>query len=298
MGAVTALSRQILEGFFGMDEEALGKKLQLARKRAGLTQQELCQKAGLSYSTLAKIERGAIRSPSVFTVANIAAATSTPLEDLLGSEQQTSSPASSKKRSKTGVRFVFFDVNGTLVRFHQRGFTEAAHDLHVPVDSVETLFWRFNSVAVSGRMSLVDFNHRVSEELGVSGFDWHKYYMENVDAMPGMAELVKWVAENYEIGILSNSFQGFTEELLDKRLIPNIEYKVIVDSCKNACMKPEPKIYAIAQELVAMEPAEILLIDDTRPFLTAADSAGWQVLWFDEDNPEDSITRIKTHLEF
>src|SRR3954470_3338656 len=100
-----------------MDEKTLGKRLQLARKRAGLTQQELCQKAGLSYSTLAKIERGAIRSPSVFTVANIAAATGSPLEDLLnvqGRSQSSPAPVDTKKRSKTGVRFVFFDVNGTL----------------------------------------------------------------------------------------------------------------------------------------------------------------------------------------
>ena len=66
-----------------MDEKALGKRLQLARRRAGLTQQELCQVASLSYSTLAKIERGAIKSPSVFTVASIASATGTDIETLL-----------------------------------------------------------------------------------------------------------------------------------------------------------------------------------------------------------------------
>src|SRR5213596_2903871 len=96
------------------DEKALGKRLQEARQAAGLTQQELCQKAGLSYSTLAKIERGAIRSPSVFTVAAIAAATNTPLEDLLGVQGGAAQPPTlpAKKRSKTGVRFVYFDVNG------------------------------------------------------------------------------------------------------------------------------------------------------------------------------------------
>src|ERR1700704_2189560 len=114
-----------VSGCFTMDERTLGKKLQLARKRAGLTQQELCQKAGLSYSTLAKIERGAIRTPSVFTVAHIAAATNTPLEDLLELSNfsvGSPAPANPKKRSKTGVRYVFFDVNGTLVRYYQRGF--------------------------------------------------------------------------------------------------------------------------------------------------------------------------------
>ncbi|MBI2009377.1 HAD-IA family hydrolase [Candidatus Saccharibacteria bacterium] len=282
-----------------MNERALGKRLQLARKRAGLTQQQLCQKAGLSYSTLAKIERGAIRSPSVFTVANIATVTGTTLEDLLGVEQVNSpAPTSAKKRSKTGVRFVYFDVNGTLVRFYQRGFTDASQELGVPADIIETLFWRHNDTACSGRMSLDEFNKTISEELGVKGFNWHKYYMDNVQAMPGMEELLLWTAEHYEIGILSNNAPGFIEELKQKSLIPDMDFKVVVDSCKIGAVKPEAKIYEVAQELAAMEPNEIMLVDDTRPFLTAADRIGWQVLWFDEENPEDSITRIKQHLEF
>src|SRR5690554_1245969 len=55
-----------------MDEKGLGKRLQLARQSAGLTQQALCHKAELSYSTLTKIERGAIKAPSIFTIQNIA----------------------------------------------------------------------------------------------------------------------------------------------------------------------------------------------------------------------------------
>lgn len=282
-------------------ETELGKKLQLARKRAGLTQQQLCQKAGLSYSTLAKIERGAIRSPSVFTVAHIASATGTPLEDLLDLETKSAdSPAllDAKKRSKTGIRFVYFDVNGTLVRFYQRAFTEVARDLGVAGDVVENLFWRHNDELNSGHCSLEDFNNRLSKELGATGFDWHKYYMENVQAMPGMDELLKWVAEYYEIGILSNSAPGFIDELKQKGLIPDVQFKTIVDSCKIGAVKPQAKIYEVGQELAAMEANEILLVDDTRPFLTSADRIGWQVLWFDEEDPEGSIKKIRHHLEF
>src|SRR5437762_10472984 len=144
-----------------MDERALGRRLQLARRRAGLTQQELCQKAGLSYSTLAKIERGAIRSPSVFTVASIAGVTGTPLEDLLdvrSKSLKSPAPAKPKKRSKTGVRFVYVDVNGTLVRFFHRAFTEIARLADKPTDIVETMYWRHNSAVESGQMSLEDFN--------------------------------------------------------------------------------------------------------------------------------------------
>ena len=67
-----------------MDEKGLGKRLQGARRAAGLTQQELCHKAGLSYSTLTKIERGAIKAPSIFTIQSIAGALETTLDELLG----------------------------------------------------------------------------------------------------------------------------------------------------------------------------------------------------------------------
>jgi HAD superfamily hydrolase (TIGR01509 family) len=284
-----------------MDEKALGKRLQLARKRAGLTQQELCQKAGLSYSTLAKIERGAIRSPSVFTVANIAAATGTPLENLLdivGRSPTSPAPVDTKKRSKTGVRFVYFDVHGTLVRYYQRAFTDAGEVLGIPADRIETSFWRHNDDISSAKISFEEFNGAIAKELNVPSFDWHEYYMRNIEPMPGMEELVRWAATNYEIGILSNNMPGFIDELRSKGTIPDVEYKVIIDSSKLGFVKPDPQIYQKSLELAAMEPRELLLIDDTRLFLTAADRGGMQILWFDELHPEDSIARIRENLAF
>jgi putative hydrolase of the HAD superfamily len=284
-----------------MDERALGRRLQLARRRAGLTQQELCQKAGLSYSTLAKIERGAIRSPSVFTVASIARATNTPLEDLLDVVgQELNSPALSapKKRSKSGITFVYFDVNGVLVRFYHKAFTEIARQAGRSTDIIETLYWRYNDAAISGQMSIEDFNMALGQEFGIEGFDWAAYYLSNVEQMPNIKELVEWAAEHYEIGLISNTMPGFIEQLKQRKIIPDVNYKVIVDSSKVGMIKPDPKIYAVAQELAAVEPKEILTIDDSRSNLVAADRAGWHVVWFDEMDPQESVERARTTLEF
>jgi FMN phosphatase YigB (HAD superfamily)/DNA-binding XRE family transcriptional regulator len=284
-----------------MDEKALGGKLQLARKRAGLTQQELCQKAGLSYSTLAKIERGAIKSPSVFTVASIASATGTKIEELLGiSVQENGSPALStpKKRAKSGVTFVFFDINGVCVRFLHKAFTEVARQSGKSVDLVETLFWRYNDAVTIGQMTLEEFNEVLGRELEIENFDWIPYYMNNVEQMPGIEQLVAWAAEHYEVGLLSNIMPGFIDLLIQRRIIPNAKYKVIVDSSKVGALKPTPKIYEIAQQLAAVEPSEILTIDDSRSNLVTADRLGWHVVWFDEIRPEESIERAKQALEF
>jgi transcriptional regulator with XRE-family HTH domain len=284
-----------------MDEKTLGKRLQLARKRAGLTQQELCQKAGLSYSTLAKIERGAIRTPSVFTVAHIAAVTGTPLESLLDTQTITigsPAPANSKKRSKTGIRFVYFDVNGVLVRFFHRAFTEITHDTGARADLAENLFWRNNDELCRGDMSLEQLNAVFAKELNVADFDWKSYYMKSVDQMPDIKEFVDWCADNYQVGLLSNTAPGFLDEMRSSGIIPDITYSAIVDSSKVGAIKPEDKIYEVAQELAAVEANEILLIDNERPNLTAADKHGWQVLSFDDFSPAESINFAKEILAF
>ncbi len=280
-----------------MNEAELGKRLQAARRRAGLTQQELCQQAGMSYSTLAKIERGAIRSPSVFTVAAIAQATNTAIEDLLGVKGTQAPAPSAKKVSKTGIRFVYFDVNGTLVRFYHRAFTQVAHDSGEPIDAVETVFWRHNDAAAVGQISLEQLNAALSKELGTK-VDWHKAFMASVQAMPKMDQLLAWVAEHYELGILSNNLPGFIPDLRRKKLIPDLPYKTVIDSSEVGFIKPNDRIYDLAEKQAGAKGQEILLVDDTRANLTAADRRGWQVLWFDEMEPAKSQSRVKKALEF
>lgn len=283
-----------------MNETLLGKKLQQARQKAGLTQQELCQKAGLSYSTLAKIERGAIKSPSVFTVAAIATATDISLEELLevSVAKTPEAPISQKKRSLNGVSFVYIDVNGVLIRFFHRAFSEIAEEAGVGADMVETLFWRHNDAACRGELNLKDFNALFEQELGIAGFDWKKYYMASVDPMPHIDELAGWIAEHYQVGLLTNSMPGFVRELLDSGRIPNLPYSVIIDSSEVGAVKPEPAIYELAQAKAGVEPNEILLIDDGRTNLMAADRLGWHVLWFDDFRPEESLERARQALAF
>src|ERR1700678_160680 len=119
-----------------MDEQGLGKRLQTARQAAGLTQQQLCHQANLSFSTLTKIERGAIKSPSIFTIQSIAAALGVGLDELIG-PSGPASPTRKLQKTKSGVSFVYFDVNGCLVYFYQRAFAKLATATGVRSDIVE-----------------------------------------------------------------------------------------------------------------------------------------------------------------
>ncbi len=280
-----------------MDEVGLGRTLQEARQKAGLTQQDLCHKAKLSYSTLAKIERGAIKSPSIFTIQSIADALGLSLDVLLG-HKTVAVDDQGKKRSNSGIRFVYFDINGCLVRFFHHAFTKLAADTGASSDAIESTFWHYNDQVCRGEMPLNDFNTKLAAALQVRSIDWCAYYMEAVDPIKEMNELATWAAEHYQVGLLSNIMPGFIDSMIESGLLPNIPYAAIVDSSEVMAIKPEQKIYEIATALSGVNPEEILLVDDSRPNLMAAEKLGWKVLWFDDYRPTDSVGRIRSALLF
>jgi putative hydrolase of the HAD superfamily len=276
-----------------LDEKSLGKQLQLARQRVGLTQQAMCQQAGLSYSTLAKIERGAIKSPSIFTVKQIADVLHVSLDELLGTLQSKAN----KKRTKSGVSFIYFDINGCLVRFYHRAFTAIAKDTGLSPDAIETAFWRYNDAICTGQMSISDFNVAFAKDLGQPSIDWQSYYLDAVDPIAEMHDLVRWAAQHYRIGLMSNIGTGFIQDMKSTGLLPDITYDAIVDSSQVGYIKPDKKIYEVAEAMAGVTAAEILLIDDTRGNLMPAQQAGWHVMWFNDYDSIESTERVRSALE-
>lgn len=279
-----------------MDEHGLGKQLQMARRAAGLTQQELCHQANLSFSTLTKIERGAIKSPSIFTIQAIAGALGIGLDELLG-HAALNRPARRLQKTKSGVSFVYFDVNGCLVHFYQGAFAKLAADTDIPADLIETAFWHYNDEACRGRLNVADFNVKLAKRLGIASVDWQKYYLETVEPIPAMQELLKWAAGHYKVGLLTNIMSGFLGAMRRAGQVPDIAYDAVVDSSEVAAIKPETKMYEIALAQAGCPPQEILLIDDSRANLMAAEKMGWRVLWFDDARPEESVERVRQTLE-
>ncbi|HUY53394.1 MAG TPA: HAD-IA family hydrolase [Candidatus Dormibacteraeota bacterium] len=279
-----------------MNEVGLGKALQLARLSKGLTQQQLCQRASLSYSTLAKIERGAIKAPSIFTIQKIANTLELKLSEIL-ENVAGSKTISSKKTSRSGIKFVYLDINGCLVRFYHRAFTKIAHQFSISSEDVETVFWHYNDDVCRGDITLSEFNEKLSEDLKIEKINFFDYYISSVEAMPGMFELVNQIASDYKIGLISDIMPGFIDGLMSKKLIPKITFDSIIDSSVVMAIKPELKIFQLAEQRTGLPPSDILLIDDSRSNLAAADKMGWHVIWFNDTDPDDSIQRIKTALE-
>lgn len=276
-----------------MDEKGLGKRLQTVRRRAGFTQQDLCHQANLSFSTLAKIERGAIKSPSIFTIQSIASALDMSLDDLLG----TAIKHTARGKSKSGVSFVYFDINGCLVRFYQRASARVAEDNGLAPEIVEMAYLHYNDEICRGSMTMNDFNAAVAARLGLKELDWAHYYLEASEPLLDMHKALEWASKHYRIGLLTNIMPGMLEQLLKMGKVPTLPYEVIVDSSQVGAVKPEPSIFKYAAEQAGVPADEILFIDDTQGNLVAAEKLGWRVVWFDYARPEESAKHVIEVLE-
>ncbi len=280
-----------------MNEVELGHSIQMARKKVGLTQQELCQKTGISYSTLAKIERGAIKCPSVFTVVHIAAICGVTVEDLAGAATSTAQPQKALKTAKNGIQFVYFDINGCMVRFFQSAFAHIAADTGSSPEIIEGTFWHYNDAVCRGELSVEEFNKILADRVGEPTIDWSKYYLEAVQPIAEVQEALLQASQSFKVGLFSNIMPGLIDSLLQKGTLPKLDYDAVVDSSVVHAIKPETEVYKIAAEKAGVSPSNILLVDDSRANLMAAEKMGWHTLWFDDFRPSESVDKIKELLD-
>lgn len=274
-----------------INHSALGDAIQNRREAEGLTQDELSDRAGLAYSTLAKIERGVVKNPSVFTIAAIAEALGCEIDELLSDK----SPIVEGRTP--GETFLFCDMNGVLVRFFQKAFVQIAEENGLTVDKVEAAFWHYNDAANRGEISLAAFNKAMAEHLRIPKFDWHRCYLDNVEPIIEMQYWLVEVVKQHRVGILSNTHAGLIDKMIERGLIPNIPYACIVDSSVVHAIKPEQHVYEIAEQMAGAHGEDILFVDDSRANLIAAQRLGWRVMWFDDYRPADSVERLKQALE-
>lgn len=286
----------------GFDEKALGRAIANARRGAGLTQQQLCEHLDISYSALTKIERGAIKAPSVFTVAQIAKICRVSMESLVGmptaAQDSVLKAPAAYATARNGVQFIYFDINGCMVRFFQRAFTELARDTGSSPESIEDTFWHYNDAVCRGEMSMDEFNRVLGERIGKRDLDWREYYMSAVDPIMEVHECALWAKQQgFRVGLLSNIMPGYIDEMIKRGLLPSLPYDAVIDSSVVGTIKPEAQIYEIASQQSGVGPEDILLVDDSRTNLMAAERFGWHVLWFDDFRPSESVARIKSTLE-
>lgn len=195
------------------------------------------------------------------------------------------------------IAFVYFDLGDVLVNnrtAHERIATHTGK----PLPDVELFFETYAIRACRGEFSERDYFALLRRELGGTHSATHfsEYWMGMVDPVPEAHDLAIKLSKTHSLGILSNTEEGAFEWGKAKGKIPDIDWKSVVTSAKIGVVKPEKEIFEIAQEKAGVPHGHILLIDDRRDNIVAAQALGWQGLQFDPSNPKKSATQVERLL--
>jgi epoxide hydrolase-like predicted phosphatase len=137
-----------------------------------------------------------------------------------------------------------------------------------------------------------EFNINLPEKYSVVNELVNNFFVRN----EGIWKIVEDIETKYKVGLLTNMYEGMLDLIKKKKLIPDINWDVIVDSSIEKCRKPDKEIYEIAQKRGGVEGKEILFIDNKQENLKIPQKMGWQTYWYDSNDYQKSNWKLEQYL--
>jgi putative hydrolase of the HAD superfamily len=153
----------------------------------------------------------------------------------------------------------------------------------------------------TGRLSEAQFvdglSRELTQDLGrpVSMHDFGARFFEHLHPNEQMIEYMRELRDRgYKLGICTNNVREW-EPLWRAKLPVDEIFSVVVDSAFVGSRKPEPKIYEITLERLAVSAQAALMIDDVEVNCTGARDLGMRAVWFRDT--DEAIAEIEALLE-
>ncbi len=188
-----------------------------------------------------------------------------------------------------GLSAVVFDVDGTLVDSerdgHRVAFNRAFADFGLPYRWDEDVYGLL--LRVTGGQRRIDgylADQGVAEdERARLAPALHRHKTQLLQRMigegaleprPGVVRLLSELADaGCRLAVATTGSRGWVDHLLE-RLIPGIDFEVVVTGDEVAGRKPDPEAYVVALDRLGTTTADTLAVEDSYEGLAAAKAAG------------------------
>ena len=195
------------------------------------------------------------------------------------------------------IKFVYFDIGDVLFEWKDglKGLSEISNKSY---QETHDAFEKYDADACRGTITPQELWKHLKTELDIKieiddFADWWSDYFKPILEMH---DLVKKAAKKYRIGILTNIYHETMVHAFKKGNLPEVNYEAIIQSCDLNLVKPEEAFFKYAQDVANVLASEILFIDNKLENIDKARSLGWQVTWYDVNNPQKSAAGIKRVL--
>ncbi len=196
------------------------------------------------------------------------------------------------------LRAVFVDFGGVLMRTEdQEPRLRLAERLGVPPGHLEKLIFESKSSlrASTGEITEADHWQWVTDALGISRQETEKlaadfFSGDLLDTV--LIEFLRGLRPQRRIGLISNAWSGLRDYITRSDFADVFDELVI--SAEVGLVKPDPRIYRLALERLAVAAEESLFLDDMPANVQAALSVGMQAVQF--TRPAETMAELKRIL--
>jgi len=109
---------------------------------------------------------------------------------------------------------------------------------------------------------------------------------------PPLWPVIKEIKEKCKIGLLTNMYPRMLQAIKDRNLLPPVDWDVIIDSSVVKSLKPNKKIFEIAEKEAKVNKNEIVFVDNGIENIQAARNFGWKTFLYDPANPVGSSNKL------
>lgn len=192
------------------------------------------------------------------------------------------------------VKFVYFDVGGVM--FDYSGlFLNLAKVLNAQVKDVYD-FWIPHDDALNlGTLTAAEFWKQIKSGFFYKGQDIDLLNFAATSHRPikEIHAFVRKISRTQKIGLLTNAMPGSVAKARALGHIPNAPFAAIIESNLIGVIKPDPKIFTIAQKRAGVEAGEILFIDDMEKNVLQAHRSGFHAYHFNTNNPAAAVAELE-----
>lgn len=201
------------------------------------------------------------------------------------------------------IKFIYFDVGGVLIRdfTNTNKWQSLKSDLGVTRktdEAFEQVWQKYRS-----RINLdLDVDLLIPELADAANLqlptdysllhDFVRRFAKN----PSIWPVVKEAQIRCKVGLLTNMFPRMLSLIKEDGIVEDVKWDIIIDSSVVLLQKPDSAIFSHATKESGFKKAEILFVDNLERNTLAAKEFGWQVFFYDDQNPEKASEELKEFI--
>ena len=186
------------------------------------------------------------------------------------------------------IKFVYFDLGGVVIKDFSgtNKWEEMKIDLGITSPNFDD--WFDNLELCLGKNNL----DQKFENTTITLNDFVNRFEQNSSISP----IIDLIHKKCRIGLLTNAYSNMLNQVVNRKMIPESNWDVTIDSSVVGLQKPDPKIYELAENLAGFSGGEILFVENTKGHIDMAKTFGWETFLYDPRDSEQSNQELSRYF--